>query len=216
MHRNSIFFSLQELNTILRFVMFLLFVGQHSCFAIKEQGKQLSIILVVKVVILSAKIISGIHTLAGNCLKLTLCLLRQTADSSQLLNGKNPSQCFLSLSISLIGTCTSSTLLLYSFCSLICMLYPKPPRQVVDRCLCYTVFKDKYHLQYKDRYIVRNRSDTLIVRDSIPYKVEIEKQLSKTDKAFLNIGKIASVCLFIGVLAFLGWIYWKLKLHKRS
>lgn len=79
-----------------------------------------------------------------------------------------------------------------------------------------TVFKDKYHLKYKDRYIVRNKSDTLIVRDSIPYKVGVEKTLSKTDKAFLNIGKIASVCIFIGILAFLGWIYWKLKLHKRS
>ena len=79
-----------------------------------------------------------------------------------------------------------------------------------------TVFKDKYHIQYKDRYILRNKSDTLIVRDSIPYKVVVEKTLSKTDKAFLNIGKIASVCLFIGILAFLGWIYWKLKLHKRS
>lgn len=79
-----------------------------------------------------------------------------------------------------------------------------------------TVFKDKYHLQYKDRYIVRSKSDTLIVRDSVPYKVVIENQLSKTDRAFLNIGKIASVCLFIGILAFLGWIYWKLKLHKHS
>ena len=79
-----------------------------------------------------------------------------------------------------------------------------------------TVFKDKYHLQYKDRYIVRNKSDTLIVRDSIPYKVEVSKQLSKTDKAFLNIGKIASFCLFIGILAFFVWIYWRIKLHKRS
>ena len=79
-----------------------------------------------------------------------------------------------------------------------------------------TVFKDKYQLRYKDRNIVRNKSDTLIVRDSIPYKVEMEKQLSKADKAFLNIGKIASLCLFIGILAFLGWVYWKLKLHKRS
>ena len=79
-----------------------------------------------------------------------------------------------------------------------------------------TVFKDKYHLQYKDRYIVRNKSDTLIVRDSIPYKVEVNKQLSKTERAFLNIGKIASVCLFIGILAFLGWIYRKVKLHKHS
>lgn len=79
-----------------------------------------------------------------------------------------------------------------------------------------TVFKDKYQLRYKDRYIIRNKSDTLIVRDSIQYKVEVDKQLSMTDKAFLNIGKIASVCIFIGILAFLCWIYWKLKLHKRS
>ena len=79
-----------------------------------------------------------------------------------------------------------------------------------------TVFKYKYHIQYKDRCIVRNKSDTLIVRDSIPYKVEVNKQLSKTDRAFLNIGKIASVCIFIGILALLGWIYRKVKLHKHS
>ena len=79
-----------------------------------------------------------------------------------------------------------------------------------------TVFKDKYHLQYKDRYIVRNKSDTLIVRDSIPYKVEVCKKLSNTDRAFLKIGKIASVCIFIGVLAFIGWIYRMVKLHKHS
>ena len=47
-------------------------------------------------------------------------------------------------------------------------------------------------------------------------KVYVEKQLSKTDRAFLKIGKIASICLFIGILAFFGWIYWRLKLHKRS
>lgn len=79
-----------------------------------------------------------------------------------------------------------------------------------------TVFTYKYHIKYKDRYIVRNKSDTLIVRDSIPYKVEVSKQLSKTDRAFLNIGKIASACLLIGILAFIGWIYNKVKLHKHS
>ena len=79
-----------------------------------------------------------------------------------------------------------------------------------------TVFKDKYHIQYKDRYILRNKSDTLIVRDSIPYKVEVSKQLSKTDRAFLNICKIASVCLFIGIIAVIGWIYLKVKLHEHS
>ena len=79
-----------------------------------------------------------------------------------------------------------------------------------------TVFKYKYHIQYKDRFIVRNKSDTLIVRDSIPYKVEVNKQLSKTERAFLNIGKIASVCIFICIIAFIGWIYRKVKLHKHS
>lgn len=79
-----------------------------------------------------------------------------------------------------------------------------------------TVFKDKYQLRYKDRYIIRNKSDTLIVRDSIPYKVETRKQLSKTDRVFLKIGKVSSVCLFVGILAILGWICWRLKLHKRS
>ena len=47
-------------------------------------------------------------------------------------------------------------------------------------------------------------------------KVYVEKQLSKTDIAFLKIGKIASVCLFIGILAFIGWIYRSVKLHKHS
>ena len=79
-----------------------------------------------------------------------------------------------------------------------------------------TVFTYKYHIQYKDRYIARNKSDTLIIRDSIPYKVEVSKQLSKTDRYFLKIGKIASVCIFIGILAFIVWIYRKVKLHKHS
>ncbi len=79
-----------------------------------------------------------------------------------------------------------------------------------------TIFKDKYHTTYKDRYVYRNKSDTLLVRDSIPYRVEIEKQLSKSDRVFLDIGKITSALLFVGILGFLGWIFWKLSLHKRS
>lgn len=81
-----------------------------------------------------------------------------------------------------------------------------------------TVFKDKFRLQYKDRYIIRNKSDTLIVRDSIPYKVNIvtEKKLSSTDKTFLGLGKAFAIILFVGVLAFIGWIYWRLKLHKQN
>lgn len=73
--------------------------------------------------------------------------------------------------------------------------------------------------EYKDSTAMyRSKCDSLIsvISKISKDKVYVEKQLSKTDKVFLNIGKIASACLFIGVLAFLGWIYWKLKLHKRS
>lgn len=71
---------------------------------------------------------------------------------------------------------------------------------------------------YKDSASVyRNKCDSLssLISEISKDKVYVEKQLSKADRAFLNIGKIASVCLFVGVLAILGWIYWKLKLHKR-
>lgn len=76
-----------------------------------------------------------------------------------------------------------------------------------------TVFKDKYSIKYRDRFVYRNKSDTVMIRDSIPYKVVEQTKLSKTDKVFLKIGKVSSVCLFVGILAILGWIFWKLKLH---
>jgi hypothetical protein len=70
--------------------------------------------------------------------------------------------------------------------------------------------------EYKDSTTMyHSKCDSLIsvISKISKDKVYVEKQLSKTDRVFLNIGKIASACLFIGVLAFLGWIYWKLKLH---
>lgn len=66
--------------------------------------------------------------------------------------------------------------------------------------------------EYKDSAaIYHSKCDSLIsvISKISKDKVYVEKQLSKTDKAFLNIGKIASVCLFIGILAFLCWRYWK-------
>lgn len=76
-----------------------------------------------------------------------------------------------------------------------------------------TVFKDKYSIRYRDRFVYRNKSDTVIVRDSIPYKVVEQTKLSKADKVFLKIGKVSSVCLFAGILSILGCIFWRLKLH---
>ena len=73
--------------------------------------------------------------------------------------------------------------------------------------------------EYKDSAaIYHSKCDSLIsvINKISKDKVYVEKQLSKTDKTFLNIGKIASVCLFIGILALLGWIYRKVKLHTHS
>lgn len=73
--------------------------------------------------------------------------------------------------------------------------------------------------EYKDSAaIYHSKCDSLIsvINKISKDKVYVEKQISKTDRAFLNIGKIASVCLFIGILALLGWIYRKVKLHKHS
>lgn len=73
--------------------------------------------------------------------------------------------------------------------------------------------------EYRDSTaIYRSKCDSLIsvISKISKDKVYVEKQLSKTDRVFLNIGKIASVCLFIGILAFVGWIYRKVKLHKHS
>ena len=73
--------------------------------------------------------------------------------------------------------------------------------------------------EYKDSTaIYRSKCDSLIsvISKISKDKVYIEKQLSKTDRVFLKIGKVTSVCLFIGILAFIGWIYRKVKLHKHS
>ena len=73
--------------------------------------------------------------------------------------------------------------------------------------------------EYKDSTsIYHSKCDSLmsVINEISKDKVYVEKQLSKTDIAFLKIGKIASVCLLIGILAFIGWIYRSVKLHKHS
>lgn len=66
--------------------------------------------------------------------------------------------------------------------------------------------------------LYRSKCDSLIsvISKISKDRVCVEKQLSKTDRVFQNIRKVSSVCLFIGILAILGWICWRLKLHKRS
>lgn len=71
-----------------------------------------------------------------------------------------------------------------------------------DSISCLRAYKDSaaiYHSKYD--------SLTSLISNISKDKVYVEKQLSKADKAFLNIGKIASVCLLIGFMGF--WIYRK-------
>ena len=70
--------------------------------------------------------------------------------------------------------------------------------------------------EYKDSMaIYRSKCDSLIsvINKISKDRLYVEKQLSKTDRMFLKIGKVSSVCLFIGILAIFGWIFWRLKLH---
>ena len=70
--------------------------------------------------------------------------------------------------------------------------------------------------EYKDSMaIYRSKCDSLIsvINKISKDRVYVEKQLSKTDRMFLKIGKVSSVCLFTGIIAIFGCILWRLKLH---
>jgi len=60
-----------------------------------------------------------------------------------------------------------------------------------------TIYTDRW--RYKDRYkfVYKNTTDTMVVRDSIPYPVTIEKPLSKKDKYYIAFGKIAQGVIFV-------------------
>lgn len=66
---------MEELDTILRLVVFLLIFTQHLGFAVVKYGKQLSVIFVVEVVVFIAEIVPCTETSARNCLELASCLL---------------------------------------------------------------------------------------------------------------------------------------------
>lgn len=68
-----------------------------------------------------------------------------------------------------------------------------------------TVFQ--YRWKYKDRfkYLYMNKTDTLMVVDSIPYKVpykvEVEKSLSIMQKIFIWLGKFSTIALIISIIS---------------
>lgn len=66
-----------------------------------------------------------------------------------------------------------------------------------------TVVQEKYRYKilYKDRWREKIAYRDSIVRDSIPYKVEVEKPLTRLQKTFIGIGKILGGILFALLLA---------------
>lgn len=77
-----------------------------------------------------------------------------------------------------------------------------------------TVFQ--YRWCYKDRYkyLYKNKTDTLVVIDSIPYKVpykvEVEKPLSIMQNIYIWLGKFSTMALIISIIS----IYFLVKKRK--
>lgn len=60
-----------------------------------------------------------------------------------------------------------------------------------------TVIKDRWHYMDRYKYIYKNSKDTLLVRDSIPYKVEVTKPPSGMQKLYIYVGKAAAPILVV-------------------
>lgn len=70
-----------------------------------------------------------------------------------------------------------------------------------------TIFKDRWHYRDRYKYLYKNHTDTIIVVDSIPYKVYVTKK----DAGDSTTGKL--IVLLIVLIAFIAALfvykYWK-------
>ena len=70
--------------------------------------------------------------------------------------------------------------------------------------------------EYKDSASVyRNKCDSLssMISEISKDKVYVEKQLSKTDKFFLRIGRVSFAILILGVIVFIGYLFIRNRKH---
>ena len=56
-----------------------------------------------------------------------------------------------------------------------------------------TVFKEKYRTIYKDRWVERSHTDTVMKIDSIRVPYPVEKTLSKIDRIRMDLGSISCI-----------------------
>ena len=71
---------------------------------------------------------------------------------------------------------------------------------------------------YRDRWknVYKTVTDTFIKRDSIPYKVEVEKSLTNKEKKYMSMGKAvySAIPWLLAVLAVIGLLVWR-RLKKK-
>ena len=66
-----------------------------------------------------------------------------------------------------------------------------------------TIFTDRWHYKEKYKYISKTHIDTMMVHDSIPYKVEMSKPLSGMQTIYMSIGKVMMIIIALLAVALL-------------
>lgn len=70
-----------------------------------------------------------------------------------------------------------------------------------------TVLTDRWHYRDRYKYIYKNITDTLVVRDSIPYKVKIKEPLSIVQRTALVLGEgYLAMAIILALTCVLAWL----------
>lgn len=70
-----------------------------------------------------------------------------------------------------------------------------------------TIFKDRWHYRDRYKYLYKNHTDTIIVVDSIPYKVYVTKKDTGGSTTGKLIGLLMVLIAFVAALFV--YMYWK-------
>lgn len=68
--------------------------------------------------------------------------------------------------------------------------------RIIERGDSTIIYKDRYRYVYKDRFV----TDTLVVRDSIPYPVKVEVTKNKVPKVMWWLILVLAACSIPGIL----------------
>lgn len=74
-----------------------------------------------------------------------------------------------------------------------------------------TVYKERWRTKELYKYLYKTHTDTLLKTDSIRVPYPVEKQLTRSQRSFITIGKIATGALTAVVLAFALWLAIRLR-----